>query len=210
MSKKYKNIMGNKVQSFIVLLTQNFSMALRGCDFCKSTRREKSQGACRMFAPQAHGRRLLPPLALLCSAQLFADVWRERRRLQRCGEMSCTSAGLSHRRMAKQPRLVPVSLPQMSHELMSANTRGDCAGARCKLNSCSSNSKHRLRLFFFLSGGKKQVSCGGKSENRCCVSGVLTVLRSQISDYFGPAFTLHCSCFDLSCCGSHIWLEATS
>lgn len=129
--------------------TQNFSLVVRGCDFCKSTGEKKSQGACRMFAPQAHGRRLLSPLALLWSAQLFADVWRERRRLQRCGEMSRASAGLSHRRMANQPRLVPVSPPQMSHELMSANTHGDGGRARCKLNSWRSNSTHRLILFFF-------------------------------------------------------------
>lgn len=127
---------------------QNFSVVIRGCDFCKSTGK-KSWGACRMFAPQAHGRRLLSPLALLWSAQLFADVWREWRRLQRCGEMSRASAGLSHHRMANQPRLVPVSPPQMSHELMSANTHGDGARARCKLNSWSSNSTHRLILFFF-------------------------------------------------------------
>lgn len=132
---------------------------------------KKSQGACRMFAPQAHGRRLLLPLALLWRAQLFADVWRERRRLQRCGEMSRASAGLSHRRMANQPRLVPVSPPQMSHELMSANTHGDGGRARCKLNSWRSNSTYRLILFFFFGQWKKR-----RSENRCCVSGILTVL----------------------------------
>lgn len=168
---------------------------------------KKSQGACRMFAPQAHGRRLLPPLALLWSAQRFADVWRERRRLQRCGEMSCTSAGLSHRRMANQPRLVPISPPQMSHELMSANTRGDGAGTPCKLNSCSSNSKHRLILFFFCHGRKKQVPCGGKSESRCGVSGDLTALRLQICDHVGHSnFVLHL--LDLWCCSSQVWALA--
>lgn len=162
-------------KSFIVLMSLNFSMALGGCDFCKSARRGKSQAPCRMFAPQAHGRRLHPPLALLWSAQLFADVWRERRRLQRCGEMSCASAGLSHRRMANQPRLVPISPPQMSHELMSANTRGggDGVGAPCKLNSCSSNSKHRLILFFSVRG-KNRSHVEGRVT---IVSGVLTVLR---------------------------------
>lgn len=127
--------------------------------------------------------------------QLFADVWRERRCLQRCGEMSCASAGLSHRRMANQPRLVPVSPPQMSHQLMSANTRGDGAGARCKLNSCSSNGKRRLILFFSVRR-EKQVSCGGRSEDRSFLSGVLTVLRLQSSANLGHsnfADTLICS-----------------
>lgn len=136
-------------------------MAAGGCDFSKNTRQENQRELVECFVPQAHGRRLLPPLALLWSAQLFADVWRERRGLQRCAEMSCASAGLSHRRMANQPRLVPVSPPQMSHELTSANTRGDGAGTPCKFNSCSSNSKHRLILFSFRQGGENRSHVEG-------------------------------------------------
>lgn len=151
-----------------------------------------------MFAPQAHGRRLFPPLALLWSVQLFADVWRERRRLQRCGEMSCASAGLSHRRMANQPRLVPVSPPQMSHELMSANTRGsgDGAGAPCKLNSCSCNSKHRLILFFFCLG-EKQVSCGGKSDN--CFRGFDSFALADSGSFRKQYDTVLCTAVALIC-----------